>query len=97
MVFELEFREEAKKDLKIAFSWYEKKQKGLGIKFFLEVEEGVKYLKKNPEAFPQKKNGFRQFPLKNFPFLIIYILEDRKVAIFSIFHTRLNPNKKPSE
>ena len=96
MDFEIEFRKEAQKDLMAAYLWYEERQIGLGEKFILEVEASVDFLKLNPEAFPQKKKGFREYNLKTFPYLMIYILKEKRVSILAVFHTRLNPNRKPS-
>ncbi|NJW52069.1 type II toxin-antitoxin system RelE/ParE family toxin [Salinimicrobium oceani] len=96
MASEVDFRKEAQKDLIEAYLWYEKKQKGLGERFVREVENGVKFIRQNPEAFPRKKNGFREFPLKIFPYLMIYVLAQKKITILAIFNTRLNPDKKPS-
>lgn len=96
MEFEVELGKKAQRDLLYAYLWYEKRKIGLGEKFIQEVEAGVEYLKQNPEAFPEKKKGFREFNLKAFPYLMIYILKDNKVHILAIFHTRLDPNRKPS-
>lgn len=95
MEYKLEFREAAQKDLFRAYKFYEKQQIGLGEKFISEVEFGLKFVKRNPEAFPEKKKGFREFILKTFPYILIYRLDKQEVTIFAIFHTSLNPSKKP--
>ena len=97
MDFEINIREEAVQDLNKGYSWYENQQKDLGKKFLSEVESSLKFLRKNPEAFPKKRKSLRELTLKTFPYLIIYSVEESSVTILAIFNSFLNPNKKPSE
>ena len=96
MNYKVKFREEAQRDLFKAYSWYEDQKKGLGDEFTSEVENTTEYLKTNPEAYQLKRKGFREIGLKKFPYVLIYRLTGTLVLIFAIFHTHLNPNKKPS-
>lgn len=48
-----------------------------------------------PEVFPKKNKGFREFNLKSFPYIMIYILNIREATVFAVFHTQLDPTKKP--
>ncbi len=95
MEYKSKFREAARRDLLQAYRWYEKQQKGLGEKFLSEVESGLEYLKRNPKAFPEKKKGFREFIFKTFPYILIFRVDKQEVTVFAIFHTSLNPAKKP--
>lgn len=96
MDYKIEIRDKALEDLIKSYLWYEDKKPGLDKNLVSEVEASLKYLKKNPLAFPKKKNSFREFNLKKFPYLLIFTVEDTVVTVFAIFHTYLNPNKKPS-
>lgn len=52
MKYNLIIRPEAEEDLVGAFSWYEDKRQGLGYDFLLQVEAGLKYIERLPEAHP---------------------------------------------
>lgn len=95
MAFKISIREEAQKDIIIAGLWYESKQKGLGTRFVLVVEDQIRFIAKNPEVFGLKKQNFREAPLKEFPYLIIYTIENGQITVFAVFNTHQNPNKKP--
>ena len=72
------------------------KKKGLGKNFVSEVESSLKYLRKNPEAFPKKRKSLRELNISTFPYLIIYTVESSLVTVLAIFNSHLNPDKKPS-
>lgn len=96
MEFKINIREEAVQDLVKGYLWYEEQKKGLGEKFVSEIESSLRYLRRNPEAFPKKRKSLRELSLKTFPYLIIYSVENTLVTVLAIFHSHLNPNKKPS-
>lgn len=79
-----------------AWDWYDDKWSGLGDRFMQEVERKVQQIERTPERYPERKKGFRETPIKIFPFIIIYRIQKRKkiIAISSIFHTRRSPKKK---
>ncbi|WP_424492898.1 type II toxin-antitoxin system RelE/ParE family toxin [Salinimicrobium sp. GXAS 041] len=95
MVFKLLVREEAQREIIDAGFWYENKQKGLGRRFVSEVEDQFEFVLKFPEVYALKKDNFREAPLKEFPYSIIYTLENRKITVFAVFNTYQNPTKKP--
>lgn len=96
MEFKINIREEAVQDLIKGYLWYEEQKKGLGENFVSEVESSLRYLRRNPEAFPKKRKSLREVNLKTFPYLIIYSVEDSLLTVVANFHSHLNPNKKPS-
>ena len=96
MAYRLKLREGARKDLFQAFGWYERQKPGLGTELISEIEAAFALLIKTPEAFPKKKKHLREYNLKIFPYVIIYMIQKNEVIVFAIFHTHLNPNKKPS-
>jgi len=81
----------AVQDLQEAYDWYKTKNKDLALRFYDEVDHYINFIKKNPLSFYIRSNGFRQAPLKIFPFLIIYKVKKNQILIYSIFHTSKNP------
>ncbi len=77
-----------------AAKWYNLQQEGLGDQFISEVEQLAFYIGLNPLLFPQKLISIRQAPLKRFPYVILFLVEDKQVFITSVFNCHQNPGKK---
>lgn len=99
MNYKVEFLARARRELLEAWDWYDDKWNGLGDRFMQEVEKKVHQIAKTPERYPERTKGFRETPVKVFPYLIIYRVQKHKgiIAISSIFHTSRTPKKKYSE
>ena len=80
MVFNIVISALAEYEIEVAIEFYESRRKGLG-KQFLEYFKGyLKILKTNPELFSIKKPPFyRELPLKKFPFVIHYIIDENEL------------------
>jgi toxin ParE1/3/4 len=93
-VFKLDLLFEAEIELSDAYDWYEEQQIGLGNRLFNEVNHYLHLVETNPFHFQIRYKGeLRTAPLKIFPYLIIYWIDESKSIIFvvSIFHTSRNP------
>jgi toxin ParE1/3/4 len=82
MKYKIFIRPEAEDDLKEAFSWYENNRQGLGHYFLLQIEAGLRFIKRNPKIFPVEYNGTRKHLIKIFPYKIIYIVEKEKINYY---------------
>ncbi len=89
------YTDRSKTDLQIAFTWYEKQLKGLGLEFLNCIEASVNKVSQFPELYQIKYSCFRACPIRRFPFSIYYSIENEQIVIHSIFDNRLNPQKKP--
>jgi plasmid stabilization system protein ParE len=83
----------AQDDINQAYQWYEEQQDGLGEDFLNSLENAFNRICKTPNGFQQIKNH-RQYPLKHFPFVILYEHIDNKIFIDAVFHTSRNPTSK---
>lgn len=92
MPYSIIIREKAEKQIHQIYEWYEEKREFLGDDFLVEIENSVKILELNPEAFQVKFKSIRVIYTKHFPFGIFYSIEKQKVIIFAIFHVSQNPN-----
>jgi plasmid stabilization system protein ParE len=95
MAFKVGFLPRAETEVNDAFLWYESKSSGLGEKFFEAVENKIKAIKQNPYQFPIGRSGFRKAIVKLYPYIILFKISGEAIIIHSVFHTHLNPNKKP--
>lgn len=83
----------AQNEINDAYWWYEEQQIGLGETFLSALESSFKKICKTPNGFQLIKNH-RQYPLKHFPFVILYEHIDNTIFIDAVFHTRRNPTSK---
>ena len=93
MSYKLTFHPLAEKEYVESVVWYEKNRTGLGVQFIEEIENLLDHIEQNPFLFPRKKGGFREAPLKIFPYVIVYAVtrKGRQISVLSIFHTSRNP------
>jgi plasmid stabilization system protein ParE len=88
MAYSLSVSTAAENDLLEAYLWYEQQQLGLGSKFLEQVEKSYYSLLLNPEAFEIRyKKRVGAIPVRKFPYLVFYVLEDQHVKIISVFNT----------
>ncbi|GGC09856.1 type II toxin-antitoxin system RelE/ParE family toxin [Dyadobacter sediminis] len=99
-LYKIEVLKIAEVELSEAYNWYEKQQKGLGNRLINEVSKYMNSMAENPFKYPSRYNNELYFaPLKIFPFLIAYWVDNQKSTVFvvSIFHTSRNPAKFTGE
>ena len=85
-------RPEAEKDLEEGFQWYQKKRKGLGYDFLLQVDAGLKFIQRNPEIHNIEYKGTRKHLVRKFPYKIVYLIDVDRVVILGIIHSRRHPD-----
>jgi plasmid stabilization system protein ParE len=69
-------------------------QKKLGDRFLRNIDSALKVISKNPEAFSFVNVNHRHYPLKKFPFVILYEVDNGTIFIDAVFHTSRNPENK---
>jgi len=92
MKFEINIDKKAKSDIDKGFDYYNEQQKGLGKKFMSDVSAALTTLEKNP-FFQVRYDDYRCLPLKKFPYMIHYIVDESvlRVIIYAVTHTSQNP------
>jgi plasmid stabilization system protein ParE len=85
----------AKEDIKEAATWYNEKQKGLGLRFTKAVRSEVKTIQLNPFAFVNRYKETHTAVMSDFPFMIHYLIDEPRntIVVTAVFHTSLNPVK----
>ena len=85
----------AKFDIDDNIEWYEKKQTGLGSRFYDQVKTTLHLIEQNPHQFPVKYKKTRAVPVKDFPFTVHYFIDKQNmiVAVLSVFKTPQDPKK----
>lgn len=93
MSYTVIFKEEAGYDVFDTRNWYDSRRIGLGDEFLDEIEEYVKVLEQNPQIFQVRKHNWRYCPLKRFPYIIVFEIEQQVVVVYAVFNTYQNPNR----
>ena len=86
----LRFLDSAEEEMTEAARVYEDQAVGLGDRFLDEVE-GCVYLLLDRPHIGRRVGEFRRFPLRKFPFTLIYTLEDGDLVVVAVSHHRRRP------
>lgn len=95
MKYQLQIKEEAIEDIKIAYTYYEQQCLGLGERFLETIETYLIRVEKYPEHYQIKKKTFREAYVKTFPFVIIFEISNSLIIVYAIFNTSRNSTNKP--
>ena len=92
MVFKV--NPQAKIDIQEQIHFYNDKQVGLGKRFHNDVKTTFKSILKNP-FYQIRYNNVRCLPLKKFPAMVHYTLDENKkqITIRAVFHTSQAPQR----
>ena len=92
MQLSLILAEEAENDIDLAQQWYDAQRMGLGDKFLYEIGRSFESIISNPFLYGfYNKDSIRRFIIKKFPYIILYVVSDKRIEILSVFHTQRNP------
>lgn len=89
------YTERSEIDIEIAYDWYNLQVSGLGDDFLDSIEDSIDQISNHPDMFQVRYSVFRGCPIKRFPFVIYYTVEEDFIVIHSVFDSRQNPKKKP--
>jgi len=95
MKFKLKISPEAQKDINKALDYYDNINIKLGIELFNIIFENLEFIQNKPFSFTTKYKNIRTFPIKKYPYIICYFIDEQNsiVNVISVFHTKQNPNK----
>ncbi|BAL26403.1 type II toxin-antitoxin system RelE/ParE family toxin [Azoarcus sp. KH32C] len=83
---------EAAVELKEAASFYaERAHKELGLALLAEFERAIGLLSDNPELGAMWRGVARRFPLRRFPYSVIYRFIGGSIQVLAVAHQRRRP------
>ncbi|SEP04766.1 MULTISPECIES: type II toxin-antitoxin system RelE/ParE family toxin [Mucilaginibacter] len=96
MFYTVEILLKAQVELLKSLEWYDEQLEGLGDRLEFSVLKKINSIANHPLLYPSKKSDFRECKVDDFPFLIVYKVNNQKklVTVYSIFHTSRRPGKK---
>jgi toxin ParE1/3/4 len=84
--YSLLVRGQAKRDLRQAAKWYEKRLIGLGREFVSEVETVIARIEENPLLYQPIHRDVRRAVVRRFPYGVFYRIDQDEVIVFAIVH-----------
>ena len=89
------YTERAKHDLELAYAWYEKQRRGLGLEFLDCVEAALLLIIDKPDLYRIYYSNFRGCLIRRFPFTVFYTIEKHEIIVHAIFNNKQDPEKRP--
>jgi plasmid stabilization system protein ParE len=87
------FTAETHEDLDDAFEWYERRRRGLGEEFLLEVATCIDSICEHPDQRAKVVDEYRQAIVHRFPYSVIYGYDGRFVTIYAVVHNARDPQR----
>ncbi len=75
-----------KYDVIEALDYYDSVSSTLGIRFENELNIAFDNLEKHPHHYFNLKKDYRRIPLKSFPYMVVYRIEQQTVIVVAVFH-----------
>ena len=91
MTFTLKLTLSAEYDVEDAMTWYNTARAGLGLAFFIELQELLERIRLFPESCPIVRRGSRCLSMHIFPYNIFYRIVETQVEVFAVIHSSRNP------
>ena len=82
----------ARDEFRSARNWYAGLGPELAARFIAEVREARRWIAENPAAWKPLGEGVRQIRLKRFPYLLVYVEEEKEIIVYAVAHVRREPN-----
>ncbi|NCO64441.1 MAG: hypothetical protein COZ75_09800 [Flavobacteriaceae bacterium CG_4_8_14_3_um_filter_34_10] len=98
MVFKVQVLLQAQREIDEAIAYYEEISPSIPKKFIEELSSTYHTLSKNP-YYQKRYLNFRGLPLKRFPFILFFDLNETQqiIKIISCFHSSKNPTNYPKK
>lgn len=87
-------RNRALDDIEKICRWYELERNGLGTEFIKEWERVIEHLNTFPHSGRVFRSNIRQLSFLQFPFYLMYQVEDSRIIVHSVVHTSRHPSKR---
>lgn len=88
MAFDLIFKPIVIFDVEEALEYYNLKIDGLGHRFYLQYLITLSKIKSAPFYFSYVKKPVRRCKIPNFPYKVLYVINEEKVVIIGVTHEK---------
>ncbi len=70
----------------------ERADQALGLAFIAEFERALNFLSNNPELGAIWRGTVRRFPLRRFPYNLVYQIKPEEIRVIALAHQRRRPS-----
>jgi plasmid stabilization system protein ParE len=77
-------------DIRQGIKYYNKQQAGLGRKFEKSIKRTINRIQQLPEAASFATSEARYKPVEKFPYIILYVFDEKNIRIARVFNTHLD-------
>lgn len=74
-----------------AIEYYARIDDQLGERFVAAVEEAVEQMSRTPERFRRFEGDMRKVRVEDFPYAVVYRMQDSELRIISVMHLHRRP------
>ena len=86
-------RPKAERDIAETVAWYDEQCEGLGDEFQGCLDEVFAHIELMPELYRVLFQRVRRAPVRRFPFLVYYQLDNGVVVVVAVMHGQRDPNR----
>jgi hypothetical protein len=82
----------AARELVEAVLFYDRRRAGLGEELLSAVDAGLAFIRAQPETGRPERHGTRSWPIRRFPFRIVYDIQSDRLWIVAVAHLSRRPD-----
>lgn len=96
MTYKVYLEKRALKEIESGLEYYSTVNRKVLKNFSNEIKNAFKIISKSP-FFQKRYKDFRVYPLKKYPYLIVYTINENSniITVFAVFNSNQNPTKLP--
>jgi toxin ParE1/3/4 len=87
----LEFHPDARAESRTSLDWYRQRSVRAGEAFLSELDRAIETILNAPQRWPIDEDGFRNYRLHRFPFVVVYSDKPATLQIIAVAHASRNP------
>jgi len=87
----LSLHPDAEIDALNGYEWYASRNPTAADSFRMALKAAGETIRRAPSAWPAHKYGTQKYRLKQFPYKIIYIVENDQILVLAVAHDRRRP------
>jgi plasmid stabilization system protein ParE len=89
--FPVRLHPSAEEEANNAWSWYAERSASAAAAFLVELDAAVFAISEAPSRWPRIYGRYRRFPMRTFPFSIVYAVRRDLVEVVAVAHYRRKP------
>lgn len=91
----LVYRKRVSDDLTDVYEWYERQQQGLGEELLADFDALIATIVEFPQSFVRVNDRVRRAPMKQFPYIVFYQVESKRIVVHAVIHQSRDPHIWP--